>query len=128
MQPGAFPSAIRTAPRPRSASGSSPKASSLVRAAGFRSRAMAGRRNRSAENSEVAEQPPEQQENEHGRKTTATHLLGSIPRREAAQKLAHFSFLPGDFAQPNAETVPERGAIGGTNLRALSARAERGIC
>src|ERR1043165_9854788 len=79
-----FRSAKRMALRPRNAFVSSRKASWSVPPAVSRSCALGGRRSRSAENSEVAEEPPEQDEDQHGRKTAAAHLLRSITRGEAA--------------------------------------------
>jgi hypothetical protein len=44
---------------------------------------------KSAENSEVAEEPPQHQEDEDGAKAATAEFFRSISRGEAAQQLAH---------------------------------------
>src|SRR5215207_1336644 len=59
---------------------------------------------RSASPSEVAEQPPEQQEDQHRAEASTTKLLGSVTRGESAKQLAHHHSL-GRGPEMSAEDV-----------------------
>src|SRR5689334_16939352 len=65
-----------------------------------------------AENPEVAEEPPKQNENQDGGKTSTAEFLGSVTGGDAAQQLAHFRCsLCDDRCSANAQSVPARAVL-----------------
>jgi hypothetical protein len=61
------------------------------------------------ENPEVAEEPPEDNEDEDGAEAPTAQLLGTVPRGDAAQQLAHRDSNSKRFAAVLAGIVPHGG-------------------